>query len=189
MKINNVEVNGIPGAIKASGYPMSIKIDRVLTDKDFDRANRLAGCDAGIGEDCFLKGVNVQADITAPQYWYLQFQRYHFADIVSSQSKMHRILKMDIDKQCSDKVSPIIKKEFKNHIEHYKRDAITFEELIASCPMGLMLTARITTNYLQLKSIYRQRRHHRLEEWQVFCDWIETLPYNKWIVGKSREEN
>ena len=50
-----------------------------------------------------------------------------------------------------------------------------YQKLIATCPQGLMKSMRITTNMLQLKTIHSQRRNHKLEEWQIFCDWIETL--------------
>jgi len=50
----------------------------------------------------------------------------------------------------------------------------------------LELTARMTTNYRQLKTIYAQRRNHLLPDWQMFCDWIETLPYSELITGKKK---
>ena len=53
--------------------------------------------------------------------------------------------------------------------------------------MWIRLTASMTTNYRQLKTIYAQRRHHRLPEWQAFCDWIETLPYANLIIGNTNE--
>ena len=56
---------------------------------------------------------------------------------------------------------------------------VKYLEILYSNPCGMYLTARMTTNYQQLKTIYQQRRFHRLPEWQDFCDWIETLPYFK----------
>ena len=196
MKINKVDVSGIAQAVKASGYPKDIEIDSTLTEKDWKRADRLANNPPGTGHNSFLKGIVVQADITAPQYWWLQFQRYHFADIVSSQSKMHRITKMDIEEQCNGYVSNIVieelkwvirkynqaKEEEKNNIKPATPSKKWFQAVISNTPMGLQLTARIATNYLQLKTIYQQRRNHRLEEWQYFCDWIKTLPKSEWIT-------
>lgn len=54
---------------------------------------------------------------------------------------------------------------------------------------GLRLTARITTNYRQLKTIYQQRKNHRLPEWRAFCAWIETLPRAEFITGKRVDAN
>ena len=186
MKIDNVEIYGIKESIIASGYPMETNIeDCYVTSSDVDRANKLADTPPGTGHNCFLKGIVVQADITAPQYWWLQFGRYHFADIVSSQSKMHRITRMDIDKQCSDYVFSTAKELIKELIQRYENGQILFDELIANVPMGLELAARITTNYLQLKTIHLQRRTHKLQEWQKFCGWIETLEYSEWITDGS----
>jgi hypothetical protein len=63
-------------------------------------------------------------------------------------------------------------------LDTYQRNPTEYNwrHVIYSYPVGLVLTARMTTNYLQLKTIYAQRRTHRLPEWQLFCDWIETLP-------------
>ena len=63
-----------------------------------------------------------------------------------------------------------------------------FQQIISNCPMGLELTARITDNYLQLKSKYIQRRHHKLEEWQYYCDWIETLPMAEKLIIPKKED-
>ena len=59
-------------------------------------------------------------------------------------------------------------------------------EILYSNPAGFKITARMTTNYRQLKTIYKQRRYHRLPEWQIFCDWLETLPYSEFITRKEK---
>lgn len=59
--------------------------------------------------------------------------------------------------------------------------------VLYNVPVGLKLTARVSTNYLQLKTIYKQRHNHRLPEWREFCQWLETLPYHEWITGESNE--
>ena len=58
-------------------------------------------------------------------------------------------------------------------------------EILYSNPSGFKLTARMTTNYRQLKTIYQQRRTHRLPEWRAFCEWIETLPHSEFIIGND----
>ena len=185
MRITNTKVYGLVESVCAAGYPVG------KSDYSESRAKRLGSAPAGSGHDCFLKGVVVQADITAPQYWWLQWQRYHFHDIISSESKMYGILKMNIDVQCNEYVDAPVKEHLKsllaawNNIDIYldekdKKDL--FQRIIANTPMGLMLKARITTNYLQLKTIWHQRKNHKLQEWQVFCVWIEGLPKFKEIV-------
>jgi len=194
MKITDTQIYNLDNAIRASGYPMSIDISyNRLSQSDLDRAVKLGMTKPGSGHDCWMKGVLVSCDITAPQYWWQQWQRYHFHDIVSSQSKMHRITKMDLYKQCNKYVHPSIIEIVKGMVDQYNRQDITsdyrkclFQQIVSNCPMGLELTAGTVTNYLQLKSIYGQRRGHRLEEWQIYCDWIEGLPKMKLILeGKK----
>ncbi len=177
MKITNTQVYGIEESVKASGYPM------IKDNLSYYRMSRLGKCKPGTGHDCYLKGITVQADVTSPQYWWLQFQRYHFADIVSSESKMHKITQMDIKEQCNEYVEPEAIRTLERLIEEYKNEGYDiarkelFQRIIANTPMGLMLKARITTNYLQLKTIYLQRKNHKLEEWHTFCDWVINLPH------------
>ena len=186
MKTENEEILGIESALKASGYPKQVYTDREEDMNEMlSRGSRLGSCRTGAGHDCYLKGIVVQVDITAPQYWWLQFGRYHFADIVSSQSKMHKILNMNIAKQCNEYVSQDAITEICNRIDLYNQHPSdeNYQRVVANTPMGLMLKARITTNYLQLKTMYKQRKHHKLEEWTIFCDWILELPYFEQLTG------
>ena len=183
MKITNTQVYGIEESVKASGYPM------MKDNLSYYRMSRLGKCKPGTGHDCAHKGIIVQADVTASQAWWLQFQRYHFADIVSSESKMHKITEMDTEKQCNQWVYGRTIELVESLVKAYRKDQIKFDELIANVPMGLMLKARITTNYLQLKTIYLQRKNHKLEEWTTFCDWILGLPYFKEFTGVQNADN
>jgi len=150
------------------------------TESELERLAKLGKAKPGSGHDCALKGISVHMDINAPLYWWKQFQRYHFADIVSSQSTMHRIHKFDIKKQCNQYVT----NDISNLVEQYKSEynnkptKDNYMKLIANTPSGFHLKARVTTNYLQLKSIYNQRKNHKLPEWKTFCNWTKTLPYN-----------
>ena len=181
MKIERVKVYGLDESVKASGYPMSTDTTEVRYSDE--RAEKLAKAKPGTGHNCFLKGVVVQADITAPQYWWLQYGRYHFADIVSSQSKMHRITEMDIADQCNTHVDDRVIELLESIVERYNEGFDTFQRVVANCPMGLELTARVTSNYLQEKTIYQQRKNHKLEEWHYYCDWLESLPYSGLITA------
>lgn len=194
MKIDNFKVYDFAESIVASGLPMAAEYDAedfelassnlgnprngenvVLKNDHFLRARRLAINPPGTGHNNFLSGILVAANVTASNAWWLQFGRYHFAQIVSSQSKMHRIRKMiDGGKFPFEYMD---KKLFDAFKEVAADKNCSDEGLIMQTPLGLQLTARITTNYLQLKTIYRQRRNHRLLEWQDFCDWIKDLPF------------
>lgn len=67
-------------------------------------------------------------------------------------------------------------------LEKYNKGEFTMSALAANIPSGLYLTAGITTNYLQIKSMYYQRKGHKLNEWNIFCEWAKTLPLMNYIL-------
>ncbi len=191
--IKNVNVYGLQESLVASGYPMSVDIDDIspyITETMYDRGIKLGNAKQGSGHDCYLKGVIVQMDVKFPQYIWQQVKRYNWFDFVSSQSTMHRITKMNVRNNCNMYVDPRIIDILQEHIDDYNEESdpamkqILFQYVISNIPSGFLLTARITTNYLQLKTIYQQRRHHKMEEWKEFCEWIESLPMFKEICLK-----
>lgn len=183
-KIEHTQVYGLDKSYKASGNPMRTIIDDgEVTDKDKIRASKLGGCRNGLGHDNFLKGIIVQLDITAPLYFWKQAQRYHWFDFVSSQSTMHCLLKFDVEKQCVSDTNKEILSIMKRLIDEYNHIAddnpnkvSKWRELVASLPCGFCLGATMTTNYQQLKTMYIQRRNHKLKEWHEFCAWCDSLP-------------
>ena len=182
--IKNVEVYGLENSIKASKYPMTIDVSK-CTDEITERTISLGSVQTGTGHDNFLKGIVVQFDWTFTPKCSVEVERYHFIDFVSSQSTMHRITKFDLDKayinytdkRCINVIKELV--EEYNNLENKTTDYAKelYLRILYSNPCGMFLTARMTTNYQQLKTIYQQRRYHRLPEWQWFCDWCETLPY------------
>ena len=183
-KIENTQVYGYERAIKASGNPMRTVIETSdIDEKDIQRAVRLGTTKQGAGHDNFLKGILVQLDVTAPLYWWKQAQRYHWFDFISSQSTMHCLLKFDIRTQCVDEVDDRVIKVLEELVAEYnalpefdESKKSKWRTLVATLPCGFCLGATMTTNYQQLKTMYYQRRTHKLEEWKIFCAWCETLP-------------
>lgn len=190
--VDHIEVYGLEKAIKASGNPMRTEINNDPVDeKDLARAIKLGTTPKGEGHDNFLKGIIVQFDVYAPLYWWKQAQRYHWLDFISSQSTMHSLLKFDVKSQCvsdtSEEVLSIIQKmidEYKT-LEDEEQKKILWRKIVASLPCGFCLGASMTTNYQQLKTIYFQRRFHKLKEWHIFCDMILNLPKFKELVIKE----
>ncbi len=184
-KIENTQVYGFDKAIKASGNPMRTVIDNgEVLDKDLMRAEKLGSCRNGLGHDNFLKGIIVQLDLTAPLYFWKQAQRYHWFDFISSQSTMHCLLKFDVESQCVSETNKEILAIMKRLISEYNalddkdpNKTNKWRELVASLPCGFCLGASMTTNYQQLKTMYIQRKYHKLKEWHVFCAWCESLPH------------
>lgn len=195
----NVEISGFLGAVKAAGYPMQTEVEEWKNEEPIEkhllRASKLGNTAIGSGHDNFLNGIVVSFDIALPVKVWTEMQRYHFLDIVSSMSSMHRLANMDLD-NCFDcnvdeRVIEILKQlqcEYRKAQEkanqtHDKSDVLkakqAYLKLLLTCPTGLILTARVVTNYRQLKTIYAQRKNHRLPHWQIFCEWVSELPYAK----------
>lgn len=244
LSVSNVEVLGLSRSIVASGYPMKAE---GYTKEEYDKlveevksylktgstkservkrmvsvAKKLGHASPGSGHDSFLKGIVVQSDIKYPVYWTPQAQRYSFLDIISSQSSMHRITKMSMDKCFNEYVLEEMKDQIKEMINAYNKavkekkgyvyywieedlpyrvfDTDTddsrlcegakkvnlddlFMMIISNCPQGLEKTMRISTNYLQLKTICKQRANHKLKDWRVFVEWCKTLPHFSELTG------
>ncbi len=155
-----------------------------------DTVKRLASARPGTGHNNFLSGIIVQFDLTFSKQAWAEWGRYHFQQIVSSQSTMHRLVNMNIDKACNEYVLPEIIEMVKKTIDEYNREQTeeNYLRVIYNCPVGLNLTARITTNYLQLKTMYEQRKTHRLPEWRQLCEWMKSLPYSEWITGEESND-
>ena len=181
--ITNTKVYGLDESIIRAKYPMSVDISTLNSDVT-KGILALAGCEKGTGHDNWLNGVIVQFDLTYTVKAWTEAERYHFLDFVSSQSTMHRIAQFDLDKQYDAHTDPRIIEIVKELAAKYNetKDPEDYLRLLMSNPCGFQLTAGMTTNYRQLKTIYAQRRTHRLPEWREFCAWIETLPYAKEFI-------
>lgn len=232
IKVDNARVYGLNESFIASKYPKALEpvnmeeesaVDVLQfksytkhihtecnVDPDYLRVAKYLGkAKPGSGHDCYLKGILVQFDLCVPEYIWRQLNRYHFIDFVSSQSKMHKILQLDIDEQCNKYVTRSTIQQIKKYIDIYndidsgKYTGVShielrngekvildktnlFNVILANMPCGLMLTARMTTNYLQLKTIIEQRENHKMPEWRYLTDWFKTLPLLETITQKEK---
>lgn len=217
LEVHNVKIYDLRESVIASRNAMRL-VPPEYTDEEFEqsleRAKKLAKTPNCSGHQTFLSGIRVSFDIKYPNYISPELQRYHWVDIVTSSSKMHRLMEMDLDMACNKYVPQVFIDEMKKLVEKYKmikncpeyykgtfilRDGTTlvaetkqdalyyaFMECISACPQGIELFMRVSTNYLQLKNIYNQRKHHRLKEDWVdgFCkDFVEKLPYFNEFIG------
>lgn len=208
LRFENTKVYGLEKAIISSGYSFrsASKLDpsRDITDKDWKRGKMLGNASSGLGHDGYLKGIVVQADVTYPQYWTKQAQRYHYFEIVMSTSCMHMLCKNallpfeEFKKQFNEYVDEDIIRKVQNYAKQYnecpdedkEKKYELFMKMESNNPLGYELTMAITTNYLQLKTMYLQRKTHRLkEDWGTFCEWCESLPHFKELTGCGLKEN
>ena len=191
MEVTNYNIYNIENAIKASKYPMAS--DTTSKDSEITKTVRKLGAmERGSGHDNFLHGILVSFDLTCSNKMWVEFERYHFADIVSGQSTMHRISQLlEGDAPFNNHVDWIVRHRVFELAKIYNRDQTTenYLNLLYSIPSGLELTDHIVTNYGQLKTMWYQRHNHRLPEWRTFCDWILTLPKFSELTGIEKEKN
>ena len=178
--VSNWKVYGLNDSIARSKYPKAVDITK-CTAEVTRGVEALGSCPTGTGHDQFLTGIIVQFDLTLTIKAWTEAERYHFLDFVSSQSTMHKIAQFDIAKQCHEYVDPEIIRIVQMYVNTYNvvPTPENYLRLLYNVPVGFKLTAGMTTNYRQLKTIYQQRKTHRLPEWREFCDWIEQLPIFK----------
>ena len=194
--ISNVKVYDLEETLCASGYAMisdydaqavksetfKLRVEQAIgtfeTDKHYKRALKLTKAPLNSGHVSFAKGIIVNMDITFTNKAWIEFQRYHFADIITGQSCMHRISKFNLDDAFNEYVDKNIIIHLKAIQKEYNENPTpeNYLRLLYSTPSGLLMTGRVTTNYLQLLNIYKQRRTHRLPEWREFCKELLDLP-------------
>ena len=102
---------------------------------------------------------------------------------------MHRLTKFKVSECCVEDTDEVILARYQVLLDEYnnlvEKDNKKWRTLVASLPCGFVLGATMTTNYRQLKTIYHQRKNHKLDEWKDFCKWIESLPKSELIIGEK----
>ena len=192
LQIENWKVYDLKESVIACRNAMRITPAQI-TDEEFNasmpRAIILANSPSGSGHQTFLSGIRVSFDIKYPNYISPELQRYHWIDIVSSSSKMHRLSSMDMDTCFNKYVTDESKEQMKRLVKKFN-DTKSYEDfmfMLSNCPQGIELFMRVSTNYLQLRTLYRQRKTHKLkEDYGAVCEFIEKLPYAKeFIIGNN----
>ena len=185
IRVSNARVYDLAESIAASKYAMQTEVrpdDTELTP----RALCLAQCKPGTGHDNWLCGVRVAFDIHLTLKCLVEWERYHFLDIVTCNSTMHRMLKFDLDKAYCKYVDSRMIAVMKELVCRYNAEP-TEENLLRilySNPAGFTYTMRIDTNYRQLKTANIQRHAHLIPEWKEFLWWIDAyLPHSELITG------
>lgn len=192
LQIENWKVYDLKESVIACRNAMRITPAQI-TDEEFNasmpRAIMLANSPSGSGHQTFLSGIRVSFDIKYPNYISPELQRYHWIDIVSSSSKMHRLSSMDMDTCFNKYVTDESKEQMKILVKKFNetKSYEDFMVMLSNCPQGIELFMRVSTNYLQLRTLYRQRKTHKLkEDWGEVCEFIEKLPYaNDFIIGNN----
>lgn len=164
--------------------------------RDYDLMTRLRN--AGTDHRKFMRMIEVYVDITAPLYWWKEFDTYKVGTVVNSCSTMHKIADKEFtleDFSCEhlqeDSVAVLesVIHTLNVHREWYNNKVlddpkIDWWQMIQLLPSSYNQKRTIILNYEVLANMYKSRRNHKLDEWHTFCDWIEGLPYSELITGE-----
>ena len=201
IKIENVDIYGWEAAIRGARNPMNSwdKSDTVFFNEgspkigpnDHKLLSNLAH--AGPDHGKFLRMITVTVDITAPLYWFKEFDTYKVGTVANSCSTMHKIHAKEftlddfshehLDDWCNNLLEQTI-----SGLNFYRDKFLDTEckahwwQMIQLLPTSYNQKRTVMLNYQVLKTMYNARRHHKLDEWRNFCDFIKTLPYSELII-------
>lgn len=196
IQIEKTSVMNLEGAIRGARNPLSswARIDShydengiyILGENDLGLARRL--CRAGSDHRKFIRQIMVSVDITAPLYWWKEFDTYKVGTVANSTSTMHKIHSkpFDLDDFSHDHMSKdavqamealITVLETKRQAFVEKKEKQDWYDMIQLLPSSYHQTRTVTMNYENLVNMYYARRSHKLAEWHTYCDWIKSLPY------------
>lgn len=221
LKVENVEVLGWDAAIRGMRNPLNSweKSDsQFVRDSDYGcfgvcPCAELVDCDcchvgpndlelmntlrnAGTDHRKFMRMITVYLDITAPLYWWKEFDTYKVGTVANSCSTMHKIAAKEFTLEDfshehlgyqSIRVLKDTIKVMNDFREEFIKDheKVNWWQMIQLLPSSYNQKRTVMLNYEVLANMYKSRRNHKLDEWNTFCDWIESLPYSELITGKQ----
>ena len=202
LKIERISVMNLENAIRGARNPMNSwsksdsyydeKGNYILGENDISLANKL--CRAGTADHRkFLRQIFVSMDITAPLYWWKEYDTYKVATVANSTSTMHKIHSkpFELSDFSCDKLTENSLKIFEGYVAEMEKIRLKYIEtkdkkdwydLIQLLPSSYNQMRTCTLNYENFINIYYSRRHHKLDEWHVFCDVIEQMPYADLLI-------
>ena len=208
IKIERTSVMNLENAMRGARNPLNSWArsdssydengDYILGPNDLSLAKRLRV--AGSDHRKYVRMIMVCCDITAPLYWWKEYDTYKVATVANSTSTMHKIHSKPIeyDDFSHDHLTPDAEKIMKDYIAEIEKIRVRYMEegknkedwydLIQMIPSSYNQMRTVTLNYETLINIYFARRTHKLDEWHTFCEWIETLPYAKEIIIAKNDE-
>ena len=196
IKLEKTSVMNFENAVRGARNPLNSweKMDSFYDDKgnfvlgenDLSLARRL--CSAGSDHRKFIRQIFVSVDITAPMYWWKEYDTYKVATVANSTSTMHKITSKKfelsdfscdkMDEDTLDFMQKVIDKLEDLRLKYLEtKDKQIWYDIIQLLPSSYNQMRTCTMNYENLISMYYARKTHKLDEWHVFCDWVKTLPY------------
>jgi len=207
LNVDHISVMNLENAMRGARNPLNswAKGDSaydehgnyVLGPNDLSLATRL--CSAGSDHRKFIRQILVSMDITAPLYWWKEFDTYKVGTVANSTSTMHKIhaKPFELSDFSVDHLTPASLEEFEKFVAYMEsvrlryvegKDKADWYDLIQLLPSSYNQMRTVTLNYEVLANIYYARRSHKLDEWHTLCDTILSLPYAKEILGACGHE-
>lgn len=207
IKLDKTCVMNLDNAIRGARNPMNswAKSDSVyaqdgtftLGENDLSLAKRL--CHAGSDHRKFIRQIFISVDITAPIYWWKEYDTYKVGTVANSTSTMHKIQskRFDISDFSAEHLIPETRAFFDSVISELERlrklfletkDKEVWYSMIQLLPESYNQTRTCTMTYENAFSMYNARKNHKLKEWHEFCAWAETLPYFKDFFLEAPQE-
>ena len=202
LKVERVSVMNLENAMRGARNPLN-SWDRsdsgyspdgqyVLGENDLSLAVRL--CASGSDHRKFIRQIFVSMDITAPLYWWKEFDTYKVGTVANSTSTMHKLhaRPLELSDFSTDHLTPASLAEFERYVSYLEtvrqryvagKDKADWYDLIQLLPSSYQQMRTVTLNYEVLANIYFARRNHKLDEWHVLCDEILRLPYARQLLG------
>ena len=203
IKLERVQVMNLENAIRGARNPMNSwhrmdsayneKGEYILGENDLDLGKRL--CKAGSDHRKFLRQIFLSVDISAPMYWWKEYDTYKVGTTANSTSTMHKIHSKVFEREdfsCDHmdestlKVLDILIEQLESLRNHFNetKDKVYWYSMIQLLPSSYNQMRTCTMTYENLRNMYHARKNHKLEEWRTFCKWVETLPYaEEFIIG------
>ncbi len=208
IKIERCSVMNLENAIRGARNPLNSwgRMDSqydgdgnyILGPNDLDLAKRLAK--AGSDHRKFLRQIIVSVDLTAPLYWWKEFDTYKVGTVANSCSTMHKIHSKPFERDdfsCDrldenalaalDRLIEFLEAERVRFCEN-KEDRQPWHNMIQLLPSSYNQMRTVTMNYENLINMYYARKNHKLAEWHTYCDWIASLPYAKELILVKEKE-
>lgn len=195
---------GIPTSNPAAINDKYLSQKYCIGDNDLDLMKRLRN--AGTDHRKFMRMITVYVDITAPLYWWKEFDTYKVGTVANSCSTMHKIHAKEFTLDDFSHEHLLIHANTYNGYVPYSilesvigalnefrdlyletKNKTYWWQLIQLLPSSYNQRRTVMLNYEVLANIYKSRRNHKLDEWHVFCEWIENLPYSELIIGGKVE--
>lgn len=198
IKIEHSKVMNLDGAMRGARNPLNswersdstyaFDGSYVLGKNDLDLAKRL--CRAGSDHRKFIRQILVSVDITAPMYWWKEFDTYKVGTVANSTSTMHKIHSkpFELDDFSHDHMSKSAVEALVAYIQFMEvkrqhfvetKDKADWYDIIQLLPSSYNQKRTVTMNYENLLNMYYARKSHKLSEWHEYCDWVLSLPYTK----------